>query len=202
MRCPLQIGPQRQKTCLRGFANNTGADQSAHPHSLISAFVIHFLENIICRHDSGEISIFLLVSVAEVTGLKFALSESPKTGFLMTRPNTKGTATLNACASEMQVFLEVRNKAKIRSRYNQVPHLTQDTTWQSDKNTGKHHIQKGQEVSPFPAGNHKAAMNRHDRMTDTKQNNKKDLQKKHHLGMVNKKYSYWNHAICGKPDQN
>ena len=96
------------------------------------------------------------------------------------------TATLNACESEMQVLIEVRKKAKIRSRYNQEPHFTQDTTWQSDKNTRKHRIQKGQEVSPFPAGNHKAAMNRHDRMTDTKQNNKKDLQKKHLLGMVNK----------------
>ena len=167
MRCPLQIGPGRQKTCLQGFANNKGVDQPAHPHSLISAFFIHFLESIICRHDSGEISIFLLVSVAEVTGLKFALSESPKTDFLMTRPNTKGMATLNACASEMQVLIEVREKAKIRSLYNRVPHLTQDNTWQSDKNTRKHHIQKGQEVSPFPAGNHKAAMNRHDRHKTT-----------------------------------
>ena len=52
------FGPQREKTCLRGFANNTGADQPAHPRSLISAFVIRFLESIICRHDSGEISIF------------------------------------------------------------------------------------------------------------------------------------------------
>ena len=42
------IGPRRKKTCLRGFANNTGADQPAHPRSLISAFVIRFLESIIC----------------------------------------------------------------------------------------------------------------------------------------------------------
>ena len=41
-------GPRREKTCLRGFANNTGADQPAHPRSLISAFVIRFLERIIC----------------------------------------------------------------------------------------------------------------------------------------------------------
>ena len=27
---------------------------------------------------------------------------------------------------------------KIRNRYNQVSHLTQDTTWESDKNTTKH----------------------------------------------------------------
>ena len=37
-----KIGPRREKTCLRGLANNTGADQPAHPRSLISAFVIHF----------------------------------------------------------------------------------------------------------------------------------------------------------------
>ena len=38
-------GPRRKKTCLRGFANNTGADQPAHPRSLFSAFVIRFLKS-------------------------------------------------------------------------------------------------------------------------------------------------------------
>ena len=33
-------GPRHKKTCLRGVANNAGADQPAHPRSLISAFVI------------------------------------------------------------------------------------------------------------------------------------------------------------------
>ena len=37
-----RYGPQREKTCLRGFANNKGADQPVHTRSLISAFVIHF----------------------------------------------------------------------------------------------------------------------------------------------------------------
>ena len=36
-------GLRRDKTCLRGFANNTGADQPAHPRSLISAFCYSFL---------------------------------------------------------------------------------------------------------------------------------------------------------------
>ena len=31
--------------------------------------------------------------------------------------------------------LKVRKRAKIRKRYNQVPYLTQDTTWESNKNT-------------------------------------------------------------------
>ena len=51
-------GPRREKPCLRGFANNTDADQPAHPRSLISAFVIHFLEKIICILATGEIAIF------------------------------------------------------------------------------------------------------------------------------------------------
>ena len=32
--------------------------------------------------------------------------------------------------------------------------------WESDKNTSKHHTQERQEVSPFPAFDHKAARNR------------------------------------------
>ena len=54
--------------------------------------------------------------------------------------------------------------------------MTQDTMSESDKNTGKHHIQEGREVSPFPAGDHNAARNRQDGMTRNT-NNKKDPQK-------------------------
>ena len=50
-------GPRREKTCLRGFANNTGADQPTHPRSLISAYVIRFLESTICTLATGEILI-------------------------------------------------------------------------------------------------------------------------------------------------
>ena len=59
---------------------------AAHPRSLISAFVIRFLESIICKLATGEISIFWIVSVAEEIGLKLALSATPKTDFLATRP--------------------------------------------------------------------------------------------------------------------
>ena len=40
---------------------------------------------------------------------------------------------------------------------NQVPHLTQYTVLESDKYTRKHHIQESQDLSPFPAGENKAA---------------------------------------------
>ena len=48
------IGPRREKTCLRRFANNTGADQPAHTRSLISAFVIRYLESNICKLATGK----------------------------------------------------------------------------------------------------------------------------------------------------
>ena len=60
------IWPRREKTCLRWFANNTGADQPTHPRSLTSAFVIRILKKkIICKLATGEVSIFQLVPVAE-----------------------------------------------------------------------------------------------------------------------------------------
>ena len=63
--------------------------------------------------------------------------------------------------------MKVRKTAKIRKRYNQVPHLTQDTTWESNKNT-INVTNKSQEVSPFPAGDHKAAMGRRKSMKNTR----------------------------------
>ena len=77
----------RENLCFGGFANNTGADQPARLRNLISAFVIRFLESFICKLATGEISIFWIVSVVEETGLNLALTETPKTGFLATRPN-------------------------------------------------------------------------------------------------------------------
>ena len=55
-----------------------------------------------------------------------------------------------------QLFFESKKRAKIRNRYNQAPHLTQDangrvTTLQLDITN-----HESQEVSPFPAGDHKA----------------------------------------------
>ena len=55
---PVLIGPRREKTCLQGFANNTVADQPAHPHSLISAFVIRFLKSTMFNLAIRKNSIF------------------------------------------------------------------------------------------------------------------------------------------------
>ena len=45
-----------EKMCLMSYANNKGADQPAHPRSLISAFVVHCLDSIISLDPIAEIS--------------------------------------------------------------------------------------------------------------------------------------------------
>ena len=65
------------------YANNKGADQPAHPRSLISAFVVRCLDSIIPLVSISEISSLYLASVAAQTGLCLTWSQTPKTGFLM-----------------------------------------------------------------------------------------------------------------------
>ena len=54
---------------------------------------------------------------------------------------------------------KVSKGAKIRNRYNQVPHLTQDTNGKVT-NSQLDTTNESQEVSPFPAVDHKAHINR------------------------------------------
>ena len=63
-------------------------------------------------------------------------------------------------------MFKVSKVAKIKNRYNQVPHLTQDTTLESN-NIRINIINKSKEVSPFPSGDHKS-MNRRESMTNTR----------------------------------
>ena len=50
-------------------ANNKGPDQPAHPHSLISAFVIPYLESVVLKLAPCNISLFWLVALADQTYL-------------------------------------------------------------------------------------------------------------------------------------
>ena len=104
-----------------GYANNQGADQPAHLRSLISAFIIRFLESMISILTTSEI--------------------------------------LNSLDTRFSETMKVSKGAKIRNRYNQVPHLTQDTNGKVT-NTQLDTTNESQEVSPFPAGDHKAHINR------------------------------------------
>ena len=55
--------------------------------------------------------------------------------------------------------IKVSKGAKIRNRYNQVPHLTQDTNGKMT-NSQLDTTNKSKAVSPFPADDHKAQINR------------------------------------------
>ena len=48
--------PDHEKMCLTSYANNKGADQPAHPRSLISAFVVRCKDSIISLVSISEIS--------------------------------------------------------------------------------------------------------------------------------------------------
>ena len=55
--------------------------------------------------------------------------------------------------------VKVSKGAKIMNRYNRVPHLTQDTNWKVI-NSQLYTTNNSQAVIPFPAGDHKAQINR------------------------------------------
>ena len=57
------------------YAKNKGADQPAHPHSLISAFVVRCLDSIIFLGSIAEIS-RLLTSVAAQAGFSLTWSQT------------------------------------------------------------------------------------------------------------------------------
>ena len=75
-----------RKPVFGGLQTKKSADHPALPRSLISAFFIRLVERIIPRHDTSEIPMSSLVAVDEQAGLKFTLSETPKTGFLTSWP--------------------------------------------------------------------------------------------------------------------
>ena len=62
-------------------------------------------------------------------------------------------------ASDTNKKIKVSKGEKIRNLYNQVPHLTQDTNGKVT-NSQLDTTNESQEVNPFPAGDHKAHINR------------------------------------------
>ena len=84
-----------------------------------------------------------------------------------------------------QMILKVSKGAKIRNRYNQVPHLTQVSNGKIT-NSQLETTNESQEVSPFPARDHKAHINRRAQRHSKHKTEKniKDPQKKYRLGTV------------------
>ena len=87
----------------------------------------------------------------------------------------------------MNLYILSKEEGKNQDRYNQIPHPTQETIWESDKNTKQHHMQERQEVRPSQQ------MTTRQQGTDMtawqtwSTNNIKDSQKKHRFGTVSKR---------------
>ena len=97
------------------------------------------------------------------TCVKQPLSKRPKIGFQDQLSLNAGQTYCRMLQGEhsaiLLTFIKVRKRAKIKNRYSQVPHLTQDTN--GKVTTSQLDItNESQKVSPFPAGDHKASINR------------------------------------------
>ena len=93
--------------------------------------------------------------------------------------------------NDLSYNIKVSKGAKIRNRYNQVPQLTQNTNGKVT-NSQLDITNESQEVSPLPAGDHKAHINRRPQRHSKHKTEKniKDPQKKYRLGTVSKIF-YW-----------
>ena len=128
--------------------------------------------------DSGQ-----PVHLPRLTSLLFALYG---------RLRNQGLFVCTAKTGRIPRLIHLSKGAKIRNRYNQVPHLTQDTNGKVT-NSQLDTTNESQEVSLFPAGDHKAHINRRGQRHSkhkTEKKSIKDPQKKYRLGTVSKIF-YW-----------
>ena len=119
-------------------------------------------------------------------------SGQPASTFPTTKPDGRVLYTARKVRAQ---FTSVSKGAKIRNRYNQVPHPTQDTNGKVT-NSQLDIKNESQEVSPFPAGDHKAQLNRraHRHNKHKTEQEQKDPQKKYRLGTVSK-ILHWSQYI-------
>ena len=75
------IEPGHEKTCLMPYANNKGTDQTAHPRSLISAFVVRCPDSVVPTLAKSKISRLELVSIGEKAGLNLTWSQTHEDTF-------------------------------------------------------------------------------------------------------------------------
>ena len=73
--------PGHEKMCLMPYANNKGADQTAHLRSLISAFVVCCLYSVMSLVSVIKISSLMVASIAEQASLSLTWSEIPEDMF-------------------------------------------------------------------------------------------------------------------------
>ena len=101
-----QIWAKSWKNLFMLYANNKGADQPAHLHSLISSTFACFQGNLIIILAESQIS--KLGSVAEQAGLSLTWLQTSKTGYLMTWLSYR-----NSSADDV-VYAKIKVKGQVR----------------------------------------------------------------------------------------
>ena len=89
---------------------------------------------------------------------------------------------------QVLTMTKISKGAKIRNQYYQVPQLTQDTNGNMT-NPQLDTTNESQNASPFPAGDHKAQMNKH-AQRHNKDKTENETQKKYCLGTVSKMFYF------------
>ena len=98
---PSQVKePGHEKTCLMSYADNKGADQPAHPRSLISTFVVRCPDSVMSLVCVIKISSLMLASVAAQAGLCLAWSETPEDTFC------RVVAQINTCKTSRYLLVK------------------------------------------------------------------------------------------------
>ena len=175
---------------VHGKENNNAAVQSAHTLRLICCIIVHFLDRMIVIHFTCKLQCFSLVSVAEQACLSLSTRVSqnnravPRNILACFRPLAPANEPIAIVIDDnVQLYvlsptrcskngirpsgkiIKIRKRAKIRNRYNQAPHLTQDTNGKVT-NSQLDIKNESQEASPFPAGDHRASIKRSARKHD------------------------------------
>ena len=97
--------------------------------------------------------------------------------------------------SSESIHIRVSKSAKIRNRYNQVPHLTQDTKGKVT-NSQLDTTNESQVVSHSPAGDHKAHINR-----CAQRDSRHKTEQKHKRATISKEVPPWNGHIYFSRDK-
>ena len=119
-------------------------------HNLVQTYIYILWVRIVCILPSNmpvQLAIFYRQSSCSATAFK----EVTKILALQER--------VSHFTNNFSALKKASKGAKIRNRYNQVQHLTQDTNG-NVTNSQLDTTNESQEISPFPAGDHKAHINR------------------------------------------
>ena len=134
-------GPRRYKTCPKLRISDTAG---------LEISLVASLDIIIFNKRKPKTTISLRRCAGWSAPLLFANTRRE----VFSRPGQNNKKVEPWCAKSKKVS----KGAKIRNRYNKAPHLTQDTNGKVT-NSQLDTTNESQEVSPFPAGDHKAHIN-------------------------------------------